>query len=153
MTTDDVLDRELVEPQESVEMLPEWEDYPEERPGENLRIEDETLIWERDGFEARLSSMEPTKWRAEIDVPEDLGSTWAREIDLKCRPYPEHGFVESAEFEDYSLRAVTLVLSENFQPTYDVNSYIDGLIEDAEGFEEFQKDLDEKLEMARENED
>jgi hypothetical protein len=152
LTEEEVLDREVVEPQESVEFLPEWEEWPEEQPGENTRIEDETLIWERDGFKAQLSNIGPTKWRAEIDVPEAYNDGWGRPIDLKTEPHPEYGFVEDATFEDYTLQHVTLVLSENYQPTVEVNSYIDFLIETAGSVEEFQNDLEEKLELAQENE-
>ncbi|NHN50017.1 hypothetical protein G9464_20830 [Halostella sp. JP-L12] len=153
LTTEDVLKYETVEPQEGVEWLPEWDDHPEERPGENTRIEDDTLIWEKEGFEARLTHIEPTKWRAVVDVPPEYGETYAREIDVKCKPIPEHGFVESADTEDYELQQATLVLSENFQPIREVNRFIEKLIEDTEGFKEFQEDLENKLAAARENEE
>jgi len=152
LTPDDVLGREIVEPQETPKILPVWEEHPEERPGENVRLDDETLVWERDGYEARLSNIEPTKWRAEIAVPDTYSGGWARPIDLKCRPHPEHGFVEDAAFEDYELEHVTLVLSENFQPVYEVNQYIEFLIESDGMVEEFQEELDAKLDAARENE-
>lgn len=153
LTPDDVLETEVVTPQQEVKWLPEWDEYPEERPGDNTRIEDGTLIWERDGFEARLESMEATHWRAEIDVPEEIGKVYAREIDVKSKPIPEYGFVESARMDDYKLRQATIVLAENFQPVFEVNQFIDQLIEDAEGFEQFQEDLENKLSVARENED
>lgn len=153
LTTDDVLETEVVTPQQTVEWVPEWDEYPEERPGENTRIEDETLIWERDGFEARLESMEATHWRATIDVPQKVGETYAREIDIKSKPLPEYGFVDNAVIEDYAVNQVTVVISENFQPVFEVNQFIDHLIEDAEGFEEFQEDLERKLSAAKQNEE
>jgi len=55
LTTEDVLDVETAQPQTDVQILPEWEKHPEERPGENLRIEGNTLLYERDGFERSRS--------------------------------------------------------------------------------------------------
>jgi len=53
LTTEDVLDVETAQPQTDVQILPEWEKHPEERPGENLRIEGNTLLYERDGLRGR----------------------------------------------------------------------------------------------------
>lgn len=153
LTKGDVLDRMTETPQQSVEWLEVWDDHPEERPGENTRIEDETLIWERDGFEARLESFETTHWRAELDVPERVGKWFPREIDLKAAPKPEYGYVESVETESYAVTEATIVLCENFQPTYEVNAFIDYLLEKADGSEQFQDDLESALAVAGENED
>ncbi len=154
LTTEDVLDSEVVEPQQGVEWLPEWDEYPEERPGENTRIEDDTLIWEREGgFEARLESYEMTHWKAEVTIPESVGEYYPREFDLKCHPRPEYGFVKDVEQEDYATVGATLILQENFQPVWEVNKFIDELAEEAEESQEFREDLEEKLSVARENEE
>lgn len=153
LTKDDVLDVEVEEPQREVEWLPEWDEYPEERPGENTRIEDGVLIWERDGFEARLESYETTHWKAEVTIPEPVGQWYPREFDLKCAPKPEHGFVESVETESYITTGATLVIAENFQPTWEVNAWIDYLLESMEHSQEFQDDLTEKLSVASDNEE
>lgn len=152
LTTDDVMNREFVEPQTDVEMLPEWEEFPEERPGENLRIEENVLIWERDGFEARLESYETTHWKAHITIPKEIGKWQPRPIDLKCKSYPEYGYVEDVETEDYSAVGATIILQDNFQPTWEVNHFIDKLIEEAEGGAEYEKEVEEMLAAARENE-
>lgn len=154
LTTDDVLDREVVEPQQEVKWLPEWDEYPEEQPGENARIEDDTLIWERDGgFEARLESYETTHWKAEVTIPESVGQYYPREFDLKCHPLPEYGYVKSVERDGYTTVGATLIIQENFQPVYEVNKFIDELAESAEESEQFREELEEKLSVARENEE
>ena len=153
MTREEVMDREFAQPMDEVEILQEWEDYPEERPGENLHIDDGWLIWERDGFEARLESFETTHWRALVTIPDDVGSWLPRPIDLQCRKVPEHGFIKSVETEDYSAREAELILQENFMPTYEVNKFIDDLIEFKEGSEERQQQIEEKLNAASGSED
>jgi len=67
LTTEDVLDVETAQPQTDVQILPEWEKHPEERPGENLRIEGNTLLYERDGFEVAIESYKTTHWRVDLD--------------------------------------------------------------------------------------
>mgnify|MGYP000058942433 CR=1 FL=1 len=151
LTPDEVMDREFVEPQQDVRVLPEWEEYPEEAPGDNVRIEDDELVWERDGFEARLTSYETTHWQADISIPKSVGKWQARPVDVKCKPVPEHGYVDDVEIEDYTTVGVTLILQENFQPTFAVNNFIDHLIEQAEGSEAFQEEVEEKMAVAREN--
>lgn len=151
LTTEEVIDREFVEPQQEVRILPEWEEYPEERPGENLRIEDDQLVWERDGFEARLWSHETTHWKAQITIPREYGKYDPRPVDMKSKSIPEYGFVESVEMDDYAAVGVTLVLQENFQPTYEVNKFIDHLIERKEGAEEREQEIKELMGAAREN--
>lgn len=153
LTTQDVLDSELETPRQEVEIYPEWEEHPEEAPGENVRIEDGTLIWERDGFEARMESYETTHWRVELDIPHTVAKWYPRTIDLKCLPLPEHGFVSDVEVEDYESVGATLVIQDNFQPTFEVNQFIDKLLENAESSEEFQNEINEKLENARQNEE
>lgn len=153
LTTDDVMDREFAQPQREVKWLPEWDEHPEERPGENTRIEDETLIWERDGFEARLESYETTHWRAHIAIPKDVGEYYPRPFDLKCHPLPEYGFVKQTEQEDYATVGATLIISENFQPVFEVNEFIDALVDSAEQSEQFREEIEEKMAAARENED
>ncbi|NLV14349.1 hypothetical protein [Haloarcula argentinensis] len=153
LTTDDVMDREFEQPKREPEWLPEWDEYPEERPGENTRIEDGTLIWERDGFEVRLESYETTHWRVGLDIPKDVGQYYPREFDLKCHPLPEYGFVKAVEQEDYSTVGATLIIQENFQPVYEVNKFIDELVESAEQSEQFREDVEEKMAAAREVEE
>lgn len=153
LTTDEVMSRELVEPQSDVEWLPEWDEFPDEQPGDNARIEDNTLIWERDGFEVRLESYETTHWRAEIDMPENIGQYYPREFDLKCNPLPKYGFVKEVEQDEYTTVGVTLIIQENFQPVFEVNNFIDDLVESAEEAEKFREDVEEKLSAARKNED
>lgn len=148
-TPEDLLEAEMVTPQEEVEIPPEWEEHPEEQPGENTRIEDGELRWESDGFDVRLWNLEPTKWKAVISIPTEVGGVWAREMDIKCRPMPHYGFVDSAVVEDYKVREVTLILSENFQPVHEVNAYIESLREDAETFQERQQEWAEKIAEAR----
>jgi len=46
----------------------------------------------------------------------------------------------------------TLVIVENFQPTFEVNKFIDKLIDDAAGAEAFTDELESKLSVARESE-
>lgn len=153
LTTEDVLDRAFEEPQMDVEWLPEWDKYPEEQPGENTRIEDNTLIWERDGFEARLESFETTHWKAELAIPEEVGKYYPRGFDLKCHPLPEYGFVKDVERDSYTTVGATLIIQENFQPVYEVNKFIDKLVETAEQSEQFQQEVEEKMALARENEE
>jgi hypothetical protein len=153
LTKDDVLDVETEQPQQEVEWLPEWDEHPEEQPGENARIEDGVLIWERDGFEARLESYETTHWRATVTIPEEVGQWYPREFDLKCSPKPEYGFVESVETEEYVTTGAVLIITENFQPTWEVNAWIDYLLESSEQSQQFQDELTNKLAVASENED
>lgn len=150
LTEGEVLERFTAEPQQDVEWLPEWDDHPEEQPGENTRIEDGTLIWERDGFEARLESYETTHWRAELTIPEKVGEHYPRPVDLKCHPLPEHGFVESVEQDGYTTSGAVIVIAENFQPVYEVNRFIDELIESAEESKQFMEALETGLEVAKE---
>jgi len=153
LTTDEVMSREFAEPQREVEWLPEWEECPEEQPGDNARIEDNTLMWERDGFEARLESYETTHWQAEIEMPKAVGQYYPREVDLKCHPLPEYGFVKDVEQDDYSTVGATLIIQANFQPVFEVNEFIDELVESAEQSEAFREEVEEKLAAARENEE
>lgn len=153
LTTEDVLDVETVQPQQEVRWPPEWDEDPEEQPGENARIEDGVLIWEREGFEARLESYMTTHWRATVAIPEEIGQFTPREIDLKCAPEPEYGYVESVETDDYVATEATLIIQENYQPTWEVNSWIDSRIEGAEHSQQFRDDLKNKLSVARENEE
>lgn len=154
LTTEDVLDVETAQPRTDVQILPEWEEYPEERPGENLRIEENTLLYERDGFEIAIESHETTHWRVDLTIPEEIGKWYPRPLDLKCLSVPEHGFVESVETSDsYETIGATLILQTNFQPTFEVRKVIEHLLENAEASEEFTEELDEKLDAARQNED
>lgn len=152
LTKDEVLSREFEEPKQEVEIVPEWEEYPEEAPGENVRIEDDQLVYEREDFEVRMESYRTTHWRVEVEIPEYVGKWHPRDIDLKIRP-PEQGFVESVETEDYEVVQATLIISSNFQPVYEVNKWIDGLVESAEGSEEFHQEVEEKMAAARDNEE
>jgi hypothetical protein len=149
LTTDDVLDRHLAEPQEAVEWLPEWDDHPEERPGDNARIEDETLIWENGEFEARLQSYETTHWKATVTIPKWVGEYYPRGFELKCLSIPEFGFVDDVETEDYCAVEATLILQANHQPVYEVNKYIDELRDGAEQSQQFREELEEKMAAAR----
>lgn len=153
LTTDDIMDREFVEPRTEVEWVPEWDEHPEEQPGENTHIEDDTLIWERDGFTVRLESYEVTHWRADIEIPERVGQHYPREFDLKCRPRPKHGFIEGVESDGYTAVGATLIIQANFQPVFEVNQFIDELLESAEQSEAFRDEIEEKMAAARENED
>jgi ssDNA-binding Zn-finger/Zn-ribbon topoisomerase 1 len=153
LTTDEVMSREFAEPQREVEWLPEWEECPEEQPGDNARIEDNTLMWERDGFEARLESYETTHWQAVIEIPKDVGQYYPREFDLRCHPLPEYGFVKEVEQDGYSTVGATLIVQENFQPVFKVNKFIDELMESAEQSEQFREEVEEKMAAARENEE
>lgn len=131
---------------------PGWDEYPGEAPGENVRIEDEILIWERDGFEVRLETYRTTHWRAEVDIPEAVAKWYPREIDLKIKP-PKQGFVESVTTESYHAEQAELIVSAPYQPVYEVNSWIDELLESAEGSEEYQQEIEEKMAVARDHED
>lgn len=153
LTAEDVMDRELVEPEEEVSWVPEWDEAGEEAPGENTRIEDGTLIWERDGFEARLESHNTTHWRAEIQIPEGVGEYYPRPIDLKSHPRPEHGFVKDVDTDGYAAVRAVLIIKSNFQPTWEVNAFIDDLIESKEKSDQFREELTEKMELARRNEE
>lgn len=148
MTTEEVLDRYTEEPRTSVEMLPEWEEYPEEAPGENTRVEDDTLIWERDGFEIRLESFETTHWKADISVPHEYGKHYARPIDAKCGLGTEHTYVEDVETEDYALSSVTLLTAANFMPVHEVQKFVDAIIDDAQASEQFIEEMEAKLDAA-----
>lgn len=152
MTAEEVLDRYTAQPRDTVEWIPEWDDHPEERPGENTRIEDETLIWENGEFEIRLESYETTHWKAVVSVPEDVGELYPRDIDLKCHPLPEHGYVESVEIDDYVATAVTLILAENFMPIHEVNTFVDDLRDDAAESQQFMDNLEAGLEAASDGE-
>lgn len=153
LTTDDVMDREFAQPQREVKWRPEWDEHPEEQPGESTRIEDDTLIWENGEFEARLESYEMTHWQAEIEIPKDVGQYYPRGFDLKCHPLPEYGFVKDVERDGYSTVSATLIIQENFQPVFEVNQFIDELTESAEQSEEFREEVGEKMATARENEE
>ena len=153
MGTEEVLDRHTAEPQREVEWLPEWDEEPETQPGENARIEDGTLIWENGDFVARLESHETTHWRAEIEIPEAVGDLHPRPVDLKCRPLPEYGYVDSVTIEDYTTTAAVLIIQANFQPVREVNTFIDKLRADAEESQQFMDDLEVALDAARQNED
>lgn len=152
LTKEDVLDVETEQPQQEVEWLPEWDDHPEERPGENTRIEDGVLLWERDGFEASLESYETTHWKAAVNIPESVGQYYPREFDLKCSPRPEYGFIDDVEQDEYTTTQATLVIQENYQPTWEVNAFIDMLIETRDQSEQFREELGDKLAVASENE-
>jgi len=82
LTTEDVLDVETAQPQTDVQILPEWEKHPEERPGENLRIEGNTLLYERDGFEVAIESHTRRPTGALILDPESIGKRYPRPLDL-----------------------------------------------------------------------
>jgi hypothetical protein len=153
LTTDDVLDRHLAEPQTEVEWVPEWDEDPDVRPGENCRIEDGVLIFERKGFEARIESYETTHWKVDLDIPETVGEWYPREIDLQCHPRPEHGFIRDVETEDYFASQATLIIQANRQPVWEVEKFIDELAENAQESAEFRDELSEKLAVARENEE
>ena len=153
LTTEDVLEVEAAQPQTDVRILPEWEEHPEERPGENLRIEENTLLYERDGFEVAIESYETTHWRVDLTIPEEVGKWYPRPLDLKCLSVPEYGFVESVETSDsYETIGATVIIQENFQPTFEVRKFIEHLLDNAERSEQFTEELDEKLDAARENE-
>lgn len=152
LTKSDVLDREFEEPMQHVEMLPEWEEYPEEAPGENTRVEDDVLKWERDGFSVELESDGAIGWKARVSVPSEVGGMYAMPKLIKANPEPKRGFVEDVTVEDYAATEVVLWYQENFQPTYEVNKWIDARIEDAESSQAFQEEVEEKLAAASENE-
>jgi len=46
----------------------------------------------------------------------------------------------------------TLIIQENFQPTFEVRKVIEHLLDNAEKSEQFTEELDGKLDAARENE-
>ncbi|MFW6435902.1 MAG: hypothetical protein ACOCY1_05920 [Halovenus sp.] len=153
MTSEEVLDRYTAEPQTEPEWVPEWDEYPEERPGDNTRIEDDALLWERDGFAVRLESYETTHWRIEIEIPEHVGEHYPRGFELKCRPKPEYGFVKSVEQKDYVTTGATLIIAENRQPVYEVQAFIDDLLESAEQSQQFIDDIEEAMAVAKGNEE
>lgn len=153
MDSEEVLDRYTVEPQTEVEWVPEWDEFPEEQPGENTHIEDDVLIWERDGFVVRLESWETTHWRAEIAIPENVGEHFARPFDLKCKPFPEYGFIKSVEMDGYTAASAEVILAANRQPVYEVNNIVDQLLEEAEQNEQFMENLEEGLAVAEDNHD
>jgi len=155
LTTDDVMKREFAEPQDTVEWVPEWDDNPETRPGENVQIthDGEVLEWERDGFEVGLESWETTHWMAAVTIPERVGKYYPREVDLKCYPLPEHGYVDHVETVEYRATMANLVIQANFQPIWEVNNFIDQLLEDAKASEQREQEIGEKMATARENED
>ena len=152
LTPDDVLNRELAEPQSEPEWRDNWDENEETRPGENTRLEDGTLYWEHEGFEIALESYETTHWRVEITIPEPYGKYFPRAVDVKCLSVPEYGYVDEVAMAEYAPEAVTIVISENYQPIWEVNHFIDTLIEKHEGGEEFEAEMSEMLEVARENE-
>jgi len=90
--------------------LPEWEKHPEERPGENLRIEENTLLYERDGFEVAIESYKTTHWRVDLSIPSRSASgTHGRSISRLS--VPEYGFVDSVETSDsYAAIGATLII-------------------------------------------
>lgn len=153
LTTEDVMDSTFEQPKEEVEWLPEWDEFPEERPGENARIKGGVLIWEREGFEVRMESYETTHWRVELQIPERVGQYYPREFDLKCHRLPEYGFIKSVERDGYITAGATLIIQENFQPVFEVNKFIDELLESAEQSEQFREEVEEKMAAARENEE
>lgn len=153
LTTEDVLDIETERPKDEVEILDVWERHPEEAPGDNVRIDAGWLKWERDGFDVQLESYKTTHWRATVTVPEEIGGWFPREIDLKSSKQPESGYIETVETEDYKVAQATLILGEMFMPTREINNWIDELLEYAEGSEEFQEELEEKMAVAQENEE
>ena len=153
LTTEEVLDRELETPQQECEWVPEWDEYPEEQPGENTRLKDGVLYWERDGFTVKLESYETTHWKATVEIPEEVGKWSPRAIDLKCNPKPEYGFVESVDAENHEATEAVLILQDNFQPVFEVQQWIDAQIESAEHGEQFQDELGSKTSLARENEE
>jgi len=122
-------------------------------PGENLRIEGNTLLYERDGFEVAIESYKTTHWRVDLSIPESIGKWYPRPLDLKCLSVPEYGFVDSVETSDsYAAIGATLIIQENFQPTFEVRKVIEHLLDNAEKSEQFTEELDGKLDAARENE-
>lgn len=153
MTEGEVLDRYTEQPMDCVEWLPEWDEYPEEQPGENACIQDDTLLWENGEFVVRLKSHETTHWKAEIDIPEPIGEHYVRPIDIKCRRLPEYGFVSDVRTEDYVTAGVTLVISENFMPIHELNKYIDDLRDSAKESQRFMDDLEAGLEAAKDSEE
>lgn len=128
-TEDDRLAHESDRPT-TVEWYPEWDD-PEERPGENTRIDDETLIWERDGFTVRLTHHEALYWRAVISLPASIGRRYERPIDLQTVPFPEYGTVTSVDVEDHVAQSAELLLAGNYQPIWELNNWIDYLLDSA----------------------
>jgi protein gp37 len=68
LTTDDVMTREFVEPQQEVEWLSEWDEYPEEQPGENARIE-------------QLRSIDARRWVSFEPLIEPIGKVALDHID------------------------------------------------------------------------
>lgn len=153
MTSEDVLDRYTATPRDSVEWVPEWDENPDAQPGENTRIEDDILLWERDGFEVMLESYETTHWRALVTIPERVGELHPRPFDLKCNPLPEHGFIKSVEQDSYVTTEAELILQANFQPVFEVNKFIDSLLESHDEAREFQEELEAGLDVAQENEE
>lgn len=148
-TIDDVLDS-YEQPQTEVKWLPEWDDHPEERPGENTRLEDGVLRWEKDGFDVRLESYETTHWKATVSIPEWVGEYFPRSFDLKCTPLPEYGFVKSVAIEDYAATEATLIIQSNYQPTWEVNNWIEARVLDAEEQQEFMDEVSERISDANE---
>jgi len=70
-----------------------------------------------------------------------------------CASVPEYGFVDSVETSDsYAAIGATLIIQENFQPTFEVRKVIEHLLDNAEKSEQFTEELDGKLDAARENE-
>jgi len=120
-------------------------------PRENLRIEGNTLLYERDGFEVAIESYKTTHWRVDLSIPESIGKWYPRPLDLKRLSVPEYGFVDSVETSDsYAAIGATLIIQENFQPTFEVRKVIEHLLDNAEKSEQFTEELDGKLDAARE---
>jgi len=110
-----------------------------------------TLLYERDGFEVAIESYKTTHWRVDLD-PESIGKWYPRPLDPRLS-VPEYGFVDSVETSDsYAAIGATLIIQENFQPTFEVRKVIEHLLDNAEKSEQFTEELDGKLDAARENE-
>jgi len=101
----------------------------------------------------RDRELKTTHWRVDLSIPESIGKWYPRPLDLKCLSVPEYGFVDSVETSDsYAAIGATLIIQENFQPTFEVRKVIEHLLDNAEKSEQFTEELDGKLDAARENE-
>jgi len=128
---------DMVRPQRDVEWMPVWDEGPEERPGDNLRIEDNTLMWECDGFTVALTSHDPVRWRAYITIPESVGRYYPEPMTMKCQPRPECGYVRTVEHDDDPIRAtaVEVIIQQNTQPVFEVRKFIEMLLETDPNYE------------------
>jgi len=69
-------------------------------------------------------------------------SGYPRPLDLKCPPF-RSSFVDSVETSDsYAAIGATLIIQENFQPTFEVRKVIEHLLDNAEKSEQFTEELD-----------